>query len=253
MPKNYRNYESKKYTFEDAKSENKIRIKRLNKSKDKKARALWHKLKRCRKGRRCDSPACAKCAFIFRRRALEQVNSLMAKNRKHFGKREDCFATLVPPDALMGYKALPQFNIARRHNSLSQQLNRSKLKNIFAIGITEGAYKGKLGKISIHQHVIVFCKKPSDFEYFRKYYTDNNQEVRPIRIDTIEPGTLLKVASYCLKFTTYGTDKNGFGKRRPPEHEEIALLIFLDRHTFKQLMFLKGLRFEGGRFKLLKK
>lgn len=253
MPKKYRSYLPKKYTFEDAKSENKIRRKRLRESKNKKARALGRKLKRCKKGRRCASPACAKCAFIFRRRALVQVESLMSKKRKYFGKREDCLGTFVPPDALMGKKALPQFSVARRHNSLSQQLNRSGLKDVFAIGITEGAYKGKLRKISIHQHVIVFCRKHSDFEDLRRFYTDKSHGVRPIRIDPIEPGTLLKVASYCLKFTTYGTDKNGFGKRRPPEDEEIALMLFLDRHTFSQLMFLKGLRYERGRFKLLKK
>lgn len=183
---------------------------------------------------------------------MPQIKSLVPKIRKsRGGKKDDCLATLIPPDAFMGSKALVQFNVARRHNSLSQQLNRSDLKDIVAIGITEGAYKGKLGKICMHQHIIAFCQDHSEFAKLRRFYKKRTGKVRPLKVEPIKPGTLSKVASYCLKFTTYGTGDFGYGKRRPPENDEVELLLFLDRHTFSQLMFLKGLRYEGGKLKLL--
>jgi len=68
-----------------------------------------------------------------------------------------------------------------------------------------------------------------------------------MRIDPIKRNSLKKVVSYCLKNSTYGTDEHGQRKVRPPSHVENEHLLYLDRHTFRQLMFKKGVRFAGDK------
>lgn len=165
----------------------------------------------------------------------------MNKNAKKW------LVSLVPSASFVSEEALRQLNLRTRHNSLRQRLKRSEFEDAIIFGSTEVTFKGDRKKVSVHEHLIVANCQKEALESMRRFYNDNSQGVREMRVDPIKRKTLNKVTSYCLKNRTYGTDDLGYGKVRPPAHVEHELLLFLDRHTFRQLMFLKGVKFKGDK------
>lgn len=240
-----------KDTFEYAKEESRKRQKTLRIHGSKPATALATILKNCKKHSRCGSTSCPVCSKRFGKKIDQAIGAFIKANPKTFGKNRDCMATIIPRDALMGARALKQYNVARRHNTIGRQFSRSDLADVVGIGITEVAFKRKWEKVCVHEHIIVFSRDKEDFAKLRKLYKGHIEGIREFRIDPIDPGTLSKVISYCFKFTTYGTNKFGRQKQRPPVEAEAEMLIFLHRHKFTDLMYLKGVRYAGGRFTLL--
>lgn len=229
-------------TFKQAKRENKTRIKSLL-SGGKRANKLAHKLYRCRRKNRCNSPACAVCSRLQRRRHVRQVLRLFDDSKKKF------FVTIIPTTWFVNARALRQFNPKLAKNGLRKQLERIGIRKPVIAGGLEATYKFKRRQICVHWHLVVDGASTEKIRLLRRYYA----EKRGLQIKKIKTGQEGAVLSYSWKRKTYGTDTPGRKKKRPPSKVENALLRFLDRHSFQDLMFLRGLRFYGDRITRINK
>lgn len=232
--------------LEYAKAENKNRIKSLEAGR-KLARSLAPKLRKCKPRIRCQSPACAVCVWFARRKNVRAIKRFLEAEIDDGKYKDMALLTLVPTNSFIDPEELDEVDVRRRHNTLTQRIRRSGLHHAIIIGGTEVTYKGDRKQVSVHEHLIVANCTIQEIESLRHWYADKSQGVREMRIDPIKRDTLKKVASYCLKNLTYGTDEHGRRKVRPPSHVENEHLLFLDRYTFRQLMFKKGVLFKGDK------
>lgn len=218
--------------------ENKRRIHVL-KQGDKQARMLGRRLKKCRSGQRCRSTACAKCARKQRREVLRQF-------KEEFSTQDtNTLVTLIPTQGMSKPEKLSKFNVRRFKNSITQQLNRAGLKQALVFGGIEAVFKEDKGLIFVHAHLIIAGAPDAELKKLRQWYQGNPDGIREMQAKKIKQGDLLKVASYSMKCTTYYREPQYRNLKCPPPDIEAKLLLFMDRHKFRALVFLKGLKFKG--------
>jgi hypothetical protein len=226
-----------RWTKKQERKENRKRIKMLLASDNEEAFALAYKLKACAKRSPCKSPACAVCNH--------EESEIWIKNLLRFLKKKRTihFLTLAPNALFINPRGLRQVSAKLIKSSLAKRIERSNLRKALVAGGIEAVYKEESNKISVHLHLIFANCTKSEIEAFcLHYYKFKKGGARQYRCDEIKDGDRPRTFSYCHKHRTY-FKKKGFRKPfRPPPEIEIAHLLFLDRHTFKDLLFFKGIR-----------
>lgn len=128
-------------------------------------------------------------------------------------------------------------------------MERAGLSEAIIVGGIEATYKFDKKKICLHWHLIFGNCSKNDINKLRNSYLKDRQ----MRVDEIKPEEKSRVYSYCLKNVTFGKDPFTKKPKRPTPNVEAKLLYFLDRHTFRELMFLKGARFNGDKLGVIDK
>lgn len=231
-------------TLEYAKDENKRRIRSLQKVGTDKAKHLIGKLEHCSSNDRCLSPACAICSWFSGRRHVRQMRRILRNRGLKY------LVTIVPTGWYFNPSALRQMNVRQLKNTLRKQIQRVGIDNALVIGGIEAEYKFKKDKVSLHWHLIVGACSKEKLESLRQYYLKDRQ----MRIDAIKKNEASKTYSYCFKNVTYSKVRRNpkfkqCESKRPSPDIHAELMYFLDRHTFRELMFLKGFRFHGDKLK----
>lgn len=228
--------------LDHARKEKKERIKSLRKVSKKKANALVDKLEKCRPKSRCKSPACAICNWFTRRRHVRQMRRIFKNSVKEF------HVTIVPIGSYFKPRALRQINTKRLISTLRKRMERAGLEGAQVVGGIEAEYKFKRKKMCLHWHLIFGNCTKKDVEKLRRYYPKDRQ----MKNNPIKPGDENHTYQYGIKNSTFG--KNAFRKpKRPAPHIHAEHMYFLDRHTFRELMFMRGVRFNGNKLGVIDK
>jgi len=226
-----------RWTIKQEKQESETRIEMLLSSGDEEAIALAYKLMACVKRRPCKSPACAVCNH---KESEIWIRNLIKFLRK---KRSIYFVTLVPNGLFVSPRGLRQVSAKLIKGSLSKQIERSNLSDALVAGGIEAVYKEERNKMSVHLHLVFSnCTKSEIKELCKHYYNNKGKGTRQFDCEEIKDGDQPRTFSYCHKNRTYFKKKGSKKPFRPPPEIEIAHLLFLDRHTFKDLLFYKGIR-----------
>jgi hypothetical protein len=163
-----------------------------------KARALAAKVRRCRPGRRCLSPACPQCA------AAEQT--LLASLVEQFawewvGERPVAFVTLIPPNSLVREGALRALNIANFRRRVRDGL--AKTSAFWAVGsvdftLNEQQDGSREPYWQPHAHLIVATDDIDELKCeLRKAFPRSDQVPKPVMVK--EWDLRSRVFSYAFK------------------------------------------------------
>jgi hypothetical protein len=223
--------ETRKEMKEEKKKRNKILM-----TGDDENIAVGRKLDGCRKSARCKSPACPVCNFKERRKWIRGLLSLLEEHGTIYA------ATIVPNKLIMKPLGLRQVNIDQVKDTLRQQIVRVGLNHAIIAGGVEVVYREKMDRVLVHLHLIIADCTRAEIEELRHFYKSEAGGVRQLYVEEIDNGDRPKVFSYCHKHRTYAASEIGRKPYRPPPEIEIPHLMFLDRHTFSELIFRKGFR-----------
>ena len=230
-------------SLKHAKKENKARIKSLRKLRKKKATALANKLENCCSKDRCNSPACAVCNWFKRRNHTKQMR------RKFKSSKCEFHVTIVPVDQYYKPKELRKIKIERLKDNLRKRMERAGINDALVIGSIEVEYKFKKKRMCVHWHLIFGNCTKADIEKLRRHYPKERQ----LKKTLIKPGEENKTYQYGLKNSTFGKDPGTRKPKRPADQVQAEHLYFLDRHRFQELMFMKGVKFNGKKLGIIKK
>ncbi|PHS74572.1 MAG: hypothetical protein COB59_12040 [Rhodospirillaceae bacterium] len=229
--------------IEHARKENKARIRTLRKVGKKKAIALANKLDKCQPEDKCGSPACAECNWLARRLHTRQMRRIFKMSAKQF------HVCIVPIEFYFKPRALRQINVKRLKDTLRKQIARVGIKRVLIVGGIEVEYKFKRKRMCLHWHLIFGNCTKGDIEKLRRYYPNH----REMKKSPIKPGEENRVYQYGIKNSTFGKNPHNRKPKRPYPKIHAEHLYLLDRHTFHDLMFMRGVRFNGGKLGIIKK
>ena len=271
MPEREKRLFKKEKTYADSKGENYRRLLVLRSTGSQEGAELAEKLLLCEPKNPCRSGACHSCNWLERHLAIRQAMKIFD------GLRPVYMLTLLPPDMFMSAADLSSVDVRKLKNRINKQLSRSALKTAIIFGYVEAVFRPELNKLSVHLHLIIGGASLDAVEDFRRYYA-GYREMRVDRV-TIKFPMLLKVwrkskrrgesrrrrmrrigiaidesrrktMSYALKNTTgYRKSKNS-RYRAAPEDVETAHLLWLDKTSFRQRLYLQGLQYRSDKMTL---
>lgn len=219
-----------------AKAENERRIAVLKSVKSSRAKRLARKLRRCRSGDRCGSPACSVCNWFNRRKHIHRFWKLTKSHGLKY------MVTIFTPVHALKANGLRQFSVHKFRDRLRSQFKRTGSNQAIVFGGFELVYKPDLRKFVPHWHLVVGGATKEELDALRRNYLPKS---RAIKIERIEPGDELKVLSYTHKNTTSYKKKGSRQPHKLSARVEARVLCFMDQHSFHDLLYLKGVRFNG--------
>lgn len=230
-------------SLDHAKKENKARVKSLRKVGKKKATKLADKLDNCRSKARCGSPACAVCSWFSRRHHVRQMRRVFKKSKEEF------HVTIVPIRSYFKPRALRKINTKLLINTLRKRIQRAEIKGAIIVGGIEAEYKFKKKRMCLHWHLIFGNCTIEEIEKLRRHYSNK----REMKNSLIKFGDENRVYQYGVKNSTFGKDPFTRKPKRPIPQIHAEHLYFLDRHSFRELMIMRGVRFNGDKLGIIDK
>jgi hypothetical protein len=167
------------------------------------------------------------------------------------------FVTLVPPTLVRQADELNTLSPRKMGDMLRQQLIRSGLGKVTAIGGIEVDFNDKTKMWEPHFHIIVAGSTPAQFEALRAHgYSGDTTIHRPMRIDKVrDPARQFPycLKSYCTRKVSYqdprGKQRTRKLRLRKPHHN--AALVWLDQQQPTDLVVMRGMRRYGSKLQLV--
>ncbi|WP_323910753.1 hypothetical protein [Aeromonas caviae] len=234
--------------------ENSVRIGKLSRSSNYKARLLAEKLLDCDEEEPCYSLACHECV---RRLRLRKISQLVRFSEDY---TEWNIATFIYFDEMV--RELEHLNIKRLKGRLSKQLERAGVKDVF-IGYFEVDYQTAYRHWMPHFHLLVRCKDAYSPEWmrlrslFQKQDVPSNVNIRkhsPVVVQKLED-PLAQIAYIC-KFMWHRAESyvDTKGRRKTKKYrlsnsQFVESLLKLNSLKLVDLEFMDGMRQYGTTLK----
>ena len=209
---------------------------------------LATKLKRCRKGNRCNSGACDVCVRLFRLRLLRQLQPIL-ESRPHWTR-----ASVVTADLLFAEGALANVDLNALKRKISKRLERWSLQDrIVAAGIDISLNIENNATVGWQLHLYMFIEgeqttrleeavkatfPPEKTARVPYSFTQLTGKVRPV--------TYLYKSIFWRRsrYTVY--ERHPRTRNQPLKRAELSeLLEFLGRYPVGARLILRGLRRDG--------
>jgi hypothetical protein len=229
-------------THADADAES-VRSERLLRSS---ARASLQQeyLRECRAGYYyCEQIYCPRCARHFRRWFVGET----------LGSVGRCLG----PNHVTTVLLAKSSNICDLHSGtfrtlIRRRLKQAGLKGVPAIGGFEMAYRAQDRSWVLHINLLTLGATRSALNKFEDMFKSSDLERST---QTVPLEDLPEQISYVLKFTTYHRPFRQAGQKRSPAkplnaREHVALVKWMSRYQFSDMMFLYGVRREADRLQL---
>jgi hypothetical protein len=237
-------------TLEACLRENSVRIGKLSRSSNYKARQLAEKLLDCDEEEPCYSFACPECVRRLRLRKISQLTRFCEDYT------EWKVATIIYYDEMV--RELKRPDIVRLKGRLYKQLVHSGVKDI-VIGFFEVDYQSEYQRWMPHFHLLVRCKSPYSPPWkrlrkvFEKHSVPLNVHVRkrrPVLFQRLKDP--LQQIAYICKFmwqrveARYNEEGNRLTKKyRLSNGKFVDSLLMLDSLKLADLEFMYGMRQYG--------
>ena len=204
---------------------------------------------------RCRSNTCASVepAITIVRKAIARsarANFVDGSSPRFFASSNSapCNAQIVTA-LLAGSSNIEDLNPAEHRHLLRKRLDRAGLSNVPCIGGFEIIYRDRAKQWVLHVNLLILGGTTIALERFEAAFS-SSELFRPCQIDPLKD--LAKQISYLLKFTTYHRPLRQTGAKKSPARplnarEHVALVNWMARYSFSDMMFLYGVRRKGDR------
>jgi hypothetical protein len=241
-------------TFADAKKRRAQKNRTLGQG-GKGQRRLADKLKRCRKGRRCESGACDVCLRLYRLRLFRQTSSVFAA-RQHWTR-----ASVVPAGLLISPGKLTNVELKTLGEMIDKRLERSSLRRrivMAGIDISLNLQDNNIIGWQLHLYMLIEGENTLRLREAVKAAFSPEPTAR-IPYDFDEVNSPSNCVTYLFKgifrrrsrYTTANGHRTKSLPLKGPELRE--LLQFLDQRPIGERLILRGVRRNGRRLVIISK
>jgi hypothetical protein len=196
-------------------------------------------LRDCRSGYYlCSKPFCPLCARRYRRWLFWQITRLLAQPNT-----PTTIVTTYFEERDLG--DLCHVHVGRLKDQLRNQMNRSGLETVIAVGGIEAAHKQ--GRWLLHGHVAISGADQRDLKNLRELYKAKGVERAFLAQKLKDP---VRQLSYLLKFHSFSRPTKS-GRAYPLKPAAACELArWQNDHEFGDFLFLKGLRRQGEHLRI---
>jgi hypothetical protein len=203
--------------------------------------SLWQYLAECgTEGYVCERTYCPNCARTFRRWLIGEILQIV--------EAESAPAHVIT--VLLARAAdIRDLNPKPFRHSLRKRLDRAGLGNTIVIGGFEMVWRARQKDWVLHANLLILEARHAAIARFEDSF-DSSDLARPTQKVALKD--LAKQVSYLLKFTTYHRPHRQSGKRKPEARplnakEHLALVKWMSRYEFADMLFLCRVRRHGSR------
>ena len=195
----------------------------------------------CRAGDyRCDKVYCPLCGRDFRRWFIAEVLRVLDQRSRNAHN-----ATVL----LAASGNIDDLNPTEHRDSIRKKLDRAGLGSAHCVGGFEIVYRARDKCWVLHINLLIVGAAKSHLAKLESAFATTEFD-RPYQCVPLRD--VAKQISYLLKFTTYHRPFLQTGSKKPPAkplngREHVALVNWLARYKFSDMMFLYGVRRKGDR------
>lgn len=204
-------------------------------------RHLWEYLAECRAGYYvCEQTFCPSCAREFRRWFIGEVLRIASTNSA---------PAYIVTVLLAGEADINELDPETFRHMLRKRLDRAGLGDAVVVGGFEMVWRARDKVWVLHANLLVLGAERPAVVRFEDSFSLSDL-TRPTQ--TVELKDLPEQLSYLLKFTTYHRPHRQVGKKRSKAKplnakQHVALVNWMWRHDFSEMLFLYRMRRQGDR------
>jgi hypothetical protein len=213
---------------------------------------LARKLRRCRKGRRCNSAACDVCMRRHRKELYRKLNRVF-KQHPQWTR-----ASIITNNLTAGYGQLNRVNLLAVARRLRKRIERSRIRRYIVMAGIDFSLNLEANKIQhwqLHVYLVVNAKLTSKLKKsIRATFPPEPTAKRPYTFAPVKDPA--EVLTYLYKSifhrrSGYQRDGNHQVRNLPLKGNDLReLLPVLDRHRLGDRLILRGVRRNGSRMQV---